>query len=56
LIVVSRTLIDAQQKTDQQLNKLSAGHDKLRAEIDAELKALIKAVNSFLKRLPNGNA
>jgi flagellar motility protein MotE (MotC chaperone) len=50
LMVVSRTVIDAQQRTDERMARLHF-------EIKAELEQLIKAVDAFLKgfRKPNGN-
>jgi flagellar motility protein MotE (MotC chaperone) len=50
LIVVSRTVIDAQQRTDERMARLHS-------EMKAELEQLIKAVNAFLKgfQKPNGN-
>jgi chromosome segregation ATPase len=50
LIVVSRTVIDAQQESDKRMARLHS-------EIKAELEQLIKAVNAFLKgfQKPNGN-
>jgi chromosome segregation ATPase len=50
LIMVSRTIIDAQQTTENQMARLHS-------EIKAELELLIKAVNAFLKgfQKPNGS-
>ena len=50
LIVVSRTVIDAQQATEKHMARMHS-------ELKLELELLIKAVNAFLKgfQRPNGN-
>lgn len=50
LIVVSRTVVDAQQATEKHMIQMHS-------EIKAELELLIKAVNAFVKgfQKPNGN-
>jgi chromosome segregation ATPase len=57
LIVVSRTLVDAQQKTNQQIEALHRDIQELREEgkaIDARLTVLIDIADRLIRR--NGNA
>ena len=50
LIVVSRTVVDAQQATERHMVQMQS-------DIKAELELLIKVVNAFVKgfQKPNGN-